>query len=215
MLRSMPISGFLDLGTSFSGSTLVTPGSGVNYAAQPISFTAASGAVILNGVSCMFGPVSGSWGTLVGFQVSDANANVYWAGTLASPFIPLNGQIVTVPQGNITLVVGAQFVATPVNTVSPAQGPTVSGSVALASDSYSLVLASGARRALLLNNVASSGLVQLLLGGTLPPDPAAAGYTVIKPLDSWPPAAFGDFVPTDSIWALGTVPGMTLNYIIG
>lgn len=212
----MPISGFLNLGTGFSGSTLVTPPSGTNYAAQSVSFTALAGAIALNGNSCVFGPVSGSWGTLVAFGVTDTNGLPYWSGTLKTPFAPVNGQLVIVPQGDVTLVVGSQMVATPATTVvSPAQGPTVSGSVALSSGSYSLVLASGARKALSLTNTSASGLVQILLGGVSAPASGAAGYSIIPPYGNWPSAGLGDFVPTDSIWAIATASGVTLNYFTG
>jgi hypothetical protein len=112
--------------------------------------------------------------------------------------------------------VGAQMVATPATSIlAAAQGPTVSGSLAMAVSGYSLVLASGARKALLLTNTAASGLIQILLGGNSPPSPIASGYSLIKPLDSWPPAALGNFVPTDNIWAIATASGVTLNYFTG
>ncbi len=214
----MSISGYLDLGTAIVSGAIVTPPAGTNYAAQPVTFDEVAGGITLSGVSCTFGPVSGSWGTLTCFMVSDQNGNPYWPGTLAAPFTPVNGQLINVPQGNISLVVGGQLSAAPADVVvsAPQKGPTTSGSVALTSGAYSAVMASGARNALLLTNTSASGIVQVLLGGVSAPASGAAGWSIIPPLGSWPPPALAGFVPTDSIWALSAgVTGLTLNYLHG
>lgn len=212
------MSGFLDLGTAISGSGIVTPPDGTGYVSQPVSFDPVPGGYSLNGISCIFGPVSGSWGTLTVFGLSDSDGNLLWPGTLSSPFSPVNGQLVIVPQGNLSLVYGSQFVAAPSNivTISPQKGPTASGSVALTSGAYSLVLASGARNVVLLTNAAQSDIIKIILGGITPPASGAFGYGLIAGYESWPPAGMGSFVPTDSIWALsGAASGTVLNYITG
>jgi hypothetical protein len=208
----MSISGFLNLGTALSGTVIVPPPSGAGYAPQPISFNSAAGGVTLNGVSCVFGPVTAPWGTLTSFNVTDTEGNPYWAGTLAVPLTPVTGQLVVVPQGNITLVVGAQFTVAPSAPVVK-QGSTTSGSVTLSSGAYSMVLASGARNMILLTE--TSGFpVRIVLGGSLPPS-GATGYSLIPPNGTWPPSSMADFVPTDEIWALGTAGSQELNYITG
>jgi hypothetical protein len=116
------IAGYLNLGTGLSGSVVVPPPSGAGYAPQPVNFSSALGGVMLNGISCTFGPVTAPWGTLTAFNVTDSSGNPYFAGTLQAPFTPLVGQLVTVPQGNISLAVGSQFSAGP----SPASVPSLS-----------------------------------------------------------------------------------------
>ena len=106
----MSLTGFLDLGTALSGTAVATPPSGTNYAAQPVSFTPVEGGGQLSDVNCTFGPVSGSWGTLTVFGISDGFGNALTApGTLQQPFTPLNGQLVVVPPGSISLFLGAQI----------------------------------------------------------------------------------------------------------
>ena len=110
----MSLNGFLDLGTAISGVTVVTPPAGTNYAAQPISFELLVGGVQVSNVNCVFGPVSGSWGTLTVFGITNGSGTSYVApGTLQQPFTPLNGELVIVSPGAITLEVGTQFPTTP------------------------------------------------------------------------------------------------------
>jgi hypothetical protein len=216
------MSGYLQLGTAVSGTVVVTPGSGLGYAGQPVSFTAFPGGVQLNSVNCVFGPVSGSWGTLTCFGVTSDQAGtvpVQAPGTLTSPFTPLNGQLVAVPPGNVQLVVGAQFAAGPGTVVAAtgvASGPTVSGYVALASGAYSAVLASGARNALTLQNMSATDTVKIVLGGgTAPASGAVPSAVLPPPFGSWPPAGTG-FVTTDSVWATcGAASGTNLSYVTG
>lgn len=216
----MSINGFLTLGTSLSGMVVVPPPAGTNYVPQPISFDLVAGGVTLNGISCVFGPVSGSWGTLSVFGVTDEANNPYWVGTLAQPYAPVNGQLVVVPQGNIALVVGAQIFASPgTPTPTPSTsgsviGNTVSGSIVMSSGSYTLAVGAGLRGALVLTNP-SSGNVNVILGGSLPPLSGAAGYTIIPPFGSWPPTGLYDFVPSDTVWALSSVDGIPLNTLVG
>jgi hypothetical protein len=106
---SASINGYLNLGTALSGSVVTPPPSGAGYAPQYVNFTGAVGGVTLNGISCTFGPLTAPWGTLTAFNVTDASGNPYFAGTLQAPFTPLVGQLVVVPQGNISLAVGSQF----------------------------------------------------------------------------------------------------------
>ena len=108
----MSLYGFLDLGTAVSGNAVVTPPSGANYAAQPISFELFTGGLQLSNVNCVFGPVSGSWGTLTVFGVTDGSGTPYVApGTLQQPFTPLNGELVVAAPGSIALSIGTQFPA--------------------------------------------------------------------------------------------------------
>lgn len=142
----MSIQGYLNLGVALSGSVVVTPPSNSGYAPQAISFDTFVGGVTLNGVSCVFGPVTAPWGTLTVFGITDVSGNpMFPAGTLQAPFTPLVGQIVTVPQGNITLVVGSQFNASvaaqetvpPLTYTGPYSGVVGSGSAVLvASGTY-------------------------------------------------------------------------------
>jgi hypothetical protein len=117
----MSINGFLNLGTGLSGTTVLTPPSGAGYAPQAINFDTIFGGIVLNEVSCSFGPVTAPWGTLTVFGVTDVSGNAMVPpGTLQSPYTPAVGQIVTVPQGNIALVVGSQFNAGPAPAAIPA-----------------------------------------------------------------------------------------------
>lgn len=217
-IRPMSINGFLTLGTALSGMVVVPPPSGTGYAPQPISFDLVPGGVTLNDISCVFGPVSGSWGTLSVFGVTDQASNPYWSGTLSAPYAPVNGQLVIVPQGNIALVVGAQIFATPaaapVPRGNPAIGSTVSGTVGLSSGSYVLAVAAGPRDMLLLTNT-GTGSVNVILGGTLPPVSGAQGYSIVPPLGSWPPPGLPGFTPTSQVWVLSSVDGVALNTLVG
>lgn len=136
----MSINGFLALGTSISSGLVVQPPSGAGYAPQAISFDEFAGGVTLNGGGCLFGPVTEPWGTLTVFGVVDASGNaVIPPGTLQSPFTPSVGQLVTVPQGSITLVVGSQFTAAPGSVTTGkapplTYSPIVSGSVGTTSN---------------------------------------------------------------------------------
>ena len=120
------LNGFLDLGTALSGTAVVTPPSGTNYAPQPVSFTVVPGGGQLNDTNCVFGPVSGSWGTLTVFGVTDGSGTALATpGTLLAPFTPVNGQLVAVPPGNISLFVGAQV---PIEAGTVASGLVGTGS---------------------------------------------------------------------------------------
>jgi hypothetical protein len=213
----MSINGFLNLGVGLSGSVVLPPPSGAGYSPQYVSFDDAPGGVTLNGVSCIFGPVTAPWGTLTSFGVTDSLGNPVFAGTLQFPFTPLIGQLVTVPAGNISLVVGSNFTAgtfSSVAVVPVAQtGPTISGSVTLNSGAYTLVLASGARSALALTNADSANTVRVILGDTQPAS-GALGYLIVPPFETWPSAGFGDYVPSDGIWAITTaLSGQVLNVL--
>jgi hypothetical protein len=210
------LSGFLNLGVGLSGSTVIVPPSGTNYSAQPVLFDSAASGVMLLGVSCVFGPVSGSWGTLTVAGVTDEFGNSVFAGTLAAPFTPVNGQLVVVPQGNIALVVGSQFTAAPGSVVQGnQQGSLASGSVELSSGAYTLVLASGARNALTLQNTSNIDNISLIVGGNSQPVSGAVPSSVIPPFQAWPPPSMGDFVSTDSIWAKCGRAGTTISFLTG
>jgi hypothetical protein len=218
---SASINGYLTLGTGVSGGLVVPPPANAGYSPQPVSFTTFTGGVTLNGVTCVFGPVTAPWGTLTTFGVVDLNGNpVQPPGTLQSPFTPLVGQLVTVPQGNISIVVGSQFTAAPGcagGGETPTTGPLTSGSVTLTSGSYSLVLASGARAALVLSNVDQANAVRMILGGASAPASGASGYSLIPPYGSWPPPGMGEFTSSDAVWAMGTtssVSGQMFNYLV-
>lgn len=213
----MSINGYLNLGTAVVSGAVVPPSSGAGYAPQFVNFDTFPGGATLNGVSCLFGPLTAPWGTLTCFSVTDVSGNtVVPPGTLQSPFTPQLGQYVTVPQGSITLVLGSQFSAQPgfVVTSTPAKGATVSGSVALSSGAYTLVLASGLRNLLVLSNTDGGNTVRVILGGTQPAS-GANGYSLIQPWGTFPPPSMAEFVPTDAIWALASGPGQTLNYLTG
>lgn len=212
----MSINGYLNLGTALSGQVITPPPSGAGYSPQPVVFNTVGGGVALNGVTSIFGPVSGSWGTLTCFSVTDVSGNVYAAGTLQAPYTPLNGQLVQVPQGSLTLVLGSQFSAAPAAVVSTSgpKGPTTSGSVVLASGGYTNVLASGSRNMILLQNTDPINIMQVILGPNQPPS-GATGYAIVDGNQSWPPPSFGNFVPTDAIWVMPQINNQVLNYITG
>lgn len=212
----MTVAGFLDLGTAISGTTVVVPPSGTNYAPQPIDFDSFQGGVQLSNVNCVFGPVSGSWGTLTVFGVTDGSGNaIVPPGTLQSPFTPLNGQLVCVPPGDISLVVGAQFAAGPGTFVPNLSGPTASGSIALTSGAYAAVVASGARNTLQVQNLASGDVVKLRIGDATQPPSGAVPTTVLGPYGTWPPLG-GGFTTTDAVWATcGAASGTTASWITG
>ena len=214
----MSLTGYVVLGTGVSGGAVVQPPSGAGYAPQFVNYNLFTGGVSLNGISCIFGPVlAPGWGTLTAFGVTDMDGNPITTGTLQAPFTPLIGQLVTVPQGNLSIVVGSQFNLAPMASVAaiPVQlsGPTVSGSVAIVSGAYTQVLASGARAALSLTNADQVNTVRIVLGGSGAPASGALGYSLIPPFGNWPPPGFGDFVPTDAIWAIGSAASQILNYL--
>ena len=95
--------GYLDLGAVVSGIAVVTPVD-ASYAPQLISLTTQPGGVSTSDNACVFGPVSGSWGTLTAFGLSDLNHNPICTGTLTAPIAPAPGQIIAVPPGNISVV---------------------------------------------------------------------------------------------------------------
>lgn len=210
------LSGFLNLGVGLSGSTVLVPPSGTNYFAQPVLFDSAASGVMLMGVSCVFGPVSGAWGTLTVAGVTDEFGNPIYAGTLAAPFTPVNGQLVVVPQGNIALVVGSQFTAAP-GSIAPGnqQGTLTSGSAVLTTGAYTMVLASGARSALSLQNTSNVDNISLIIGGSSQPASGAVPSSIIPPFQAWPPPSMGDFVSIDFIWATCGRVGTTIAYLTG
>jgi hypothetical protein len=107
------LNGYIGLGTSISGSAIVEPtsGSSTGYARQPVqyAFGASSGQII--SASGTFGPVSGTWGTLVVFGIFDTYGNPLWNGTLVQPLTPLYGQYVYTPAGLNNLGLGTQYAA--------------------------------------------------------------------------------------------------------
>ena len=175
----MSSSGYLQLGTAISGTVVVTPPSGTNYAGQPVTFDTFVGGIQLTSINCVFGPVSGAWGTLTCFGVTEDQAGteaVVAPGTLQAPFTPVNGQLVVVPPGDMSLVVGAQFAAGPGFEVSISPQPlsyggAVSGTVGTSSGQ---LVASGVyTRALLIQTAPGSvGNVWLnVTGGPASPSP--------------------------------------------
>jgi hypothetical protein len=151
------------------------------------------------------------------FGVEDGAGNaIVSPGTLQTPYTPQVGQYVTIPQGNITLVVGSQFSASPgfVVTSTPAKGATITGSVVLTSGAYRAVVASGLRNLLVLTNTDGGNTVRVFLGATQPAS-GANGYALIAPWGTFPPPSMSEFVPTDAVWALGTSDGQVLNFLTG
>jgi hypothetical protein len=211
------LSGFLNLGVGLSGSTVIVPPAGTNYAPQPVTFEAIPGGLMLLGVSCVFGPVSGSWGTLTVAGVTDQAGNpLAPAATLQSPFTPANGQLVTVPAGDISIVMGSQFSVAPVGSApGNQQGTLTSGSASLASGAYTMVLASGARSAIAIQNTSNSDRISLIVGATSQPVSGAVPSAIIPPFASWPPPSMGDFVSTDTIWAISSHEGTIVSFLIG
>lgn len=105
------VNGNLGLGTALVSGVIVEPVSGLAYSRVPISFDSIVGGVTLNVVNGVFGPVSGTWGTLSLFQLFDQYGNPGWAGTLQAPITPVAGQLVYIPVGSISLSVNAQVPA--------------------------------------------------------------------------------------------------------
>jgi len=106
------ITGLLTLGTGLSGAAVVAPPSGAGYFPQQVSYDLVSGGIALNTVNAVFGPVSGTWGTLCVWGVTDESSNPVWAGTLQTPFTPPPGYQVIVPTASLMLNTGQQY---PVN----------------------------------------------------------------------------------------------------
>ena len=106
----MSIYGYLNLGTGLSGLGIVTPSAVAGYARQPVSFGDVLGGVTVNQTACVFGPVTGTWGALNIFDITDADGNPMFTGTLRPPFVPAVGQIVFVEPGDISIVLYPQFV---------------------------------------------------------------------------------------------------------
>ena len=209
--------GYLQLGTGISGTTVVTPPSGTNYYGQPIAFSAIPGGIQISSQNCVFGPVSGSWGTLTSFGVTDASGNAVVApGTLQQPFTPVNGQLVVVPPGNISLVIGSQFAAGPGAFVSRnASGPTATGSVGVVSEYYTQVVGSGAYNVLSLQNMSQSDTVSLRVGDGTQPASGAVPTAVLGPFGTWPPGN-STFVPNGPVWAISrTDNGTTVAFMTG
>lgn len=121
------INGLLQLGTGLSGNAVVVPSSGAGYAAMPCSFDLSEGSIAVNVVNCVYGPVSGSWGTLTSFGVTDLAGNPVWAGTLQAPLTPANGALVLTPLGLIQLAPAAQIAISPASNWA-ALAPVLSGS---------------------------------------------------------------------------------------
>lgn len=103
----MSIFGYLNLGTGLCGLKAETPPAGVGYARQPVIFTLRADGTRVNETLCTFGPVTGSWGKLICFDVVDGDGNPLVAGNLAVSLRPTLGQLVTVQPGNITWYEGA------------------------------------------------------------------------------------------------------------
>ena len=208
------LSGYLDLGTAVSGAAVIPPGAGTGYVAQPISFSVFTGGVTLNNVSALFGPVLGSWGTLTVFGVSDSQRNPVWAGTLSTPFTPVNGQIVAVPAGNIQLVVGTQFAVGP-GISQPTHGILASGSAALASGAYTQILTSGNRNALSMQNTSSTDTIKLIVGDLNLPLSGAVPSAILPPYGKWPSDSLSAFVPSDAVWGISGQTGTVISYLTG
>ena len=160
------VNGLLNLGTALSGSAVVTPGTGVGYSALPISYDlATSGQIALNVINAVFGPVSGSWGTLSVFGVTDLAGNPVWTGTLAAPFTPVNGQIVAVPVGSMSLGLASQVPVSPATNwlVQPpifVSGALAGNPLSLTGNLEAIYLGSG----LVLTSGAGFGTLSLVTG---------------------------------------------------
>ena len=200
---AMSLNGYLQLGTAISGTAVVTPPSGTNYTAQPINYDVVVGGVLLSSINCVFGPVSGSWGTLVAFGITDVSGNALLPpGTLQQPFTPVNGQLVVVPPGNLSLIVGSQFAVGPGTTVPGfVNGPTTSGTVALTSGAYSQIVGSGTRNMLQIANLSQVYAVKLIVGNASQPASGAAASAVMPPYGTWPPVGI-NVVPTHTVWGI-------------
>lgn len=214
----MASSGYLQLGTAISGGVVVTPPSGTNYVGQPVTFDVIVGGIQISNTNCVFGPVSGVWGTLSVFGVTEDQAGitpVLAPGTLQSPFTPVNGQLVIVPPGNITLVVGSQFATGPGAYLPNVSGPTTSGFVSLVSSGYTQVLPSGARNVLNVQNMSQIDAVYLVFGGDTAPASGVTPSVVLPPFQTWPPPG-SNFTTTDAVWATcGLVSGTVLSWLKG
>ena len=188
----MSLNGFLDLGTAVSGNAVVTPPSGTNYAAQPISFELLTGGIQLSNVNCVFGPVSGSWGTLTVFGVTNGSGTPYVApGTLQQPFTPLNGELVVAAPGSIALSIGTQV---------PVEGGAVATNLVGSGTTQATAMPLPAQTNIFVS--APSGLAGAALSSGVPA--GVSGVTVVvqnfDPLYSlpiWPPG------PSGQINALG------------
>lgn len=102
----MAIGGYLQLGTRTAGGVVVTPPALANYAAQPVTFDVVRRGVQSSSYQCVFGPVSGSWGRLNYFGVTQDAAGlipVIPPGILEAAIQPSNGELVIIPPGYIEI----------------------------------------------------------------------------------------------------------------
>ena len=203
----MSSSGYLQLGTAISGTVVVTPPSGTNYAGQPVTFDTFVGGIQLTSINCVFGPVSGAWGTLTCFGVTEDQAGteaVVAPGTLQAPFTPVNGQLVVVPPGDMSLVVGAQFAAGPGFEVSISPQPlsyggAVSGTVGTSSGQ---LVASGVYTRALLIQTAPGSVGNVWLNVTGGPAVVSGGVCVFGGGGQVSFGGLGMPVPTAAINAI-------------
>lgn len=98
------VNGYLNLGTAVYGNEVATPSRYANYNAQPISFNSINQGTLVSDVLCIFGPVSGSWGTLTSFGITDLYRNPLFASGLSVAIPTVNGQLIQVPPGAVSIV---------------------------------------------------------------------------------------------------------------
>lgn len=102
------INGLVHIGVAASGNVVTTPGAGLGYAPQPISFDISTPGMALNSINAVFGPVTGSgdapWGNLTTVGIVDLAGNPFRTGTLASGnTTPRPGQLVVIPIGQLSI----------------------------------------------------------------------------------------------------------------
>jgi len=127
------LNGYLDLGTAVTGNEVTTPPSFANYHSQPISFDVVNEGTLVSNTLCIFGPVSGTWGTLTSLGISDLNHNPLFAGLASAALVTENGLLIQIPPGAVSIVpspgppfqVSGGFIVAPTNPGLP----TSSGSL--------------------------------------------------------------------------------------
>jgi len=79
--------------------------SGGSYAREVVTFAAPSGGASSNDALVSFTPATASWGTVTHFGIYDASTGgnlLYWGALTVSKTVD-NGDIFTIPSGNLTV----------------------------------------------------------------------------------------------------------------
>lgn len=120
----------------------------------------------------------------------------------------------TLTSGGVLSVTSGMFIMAN-EPIPPYTGALSSGVVSVSSGSYSLVLQSGVRNALILQNQDPNSTISLYFGGTVPPTGAVTPAYEMIGSSNFPPPGIGNFVLNNSIWAISTGLNSALTWLQG